>query len=131
MYVVSANYRDRRSNKKWLVRRKDEGTHRAMPYEGVVATGVQFTRSNAYEQGFGCSIVAQCKSAIGFEAGAALPTVEGGPRLREVRLRFGGFSFKDYSGNVVNGCETLILHADGSMTGFIAVEASRRTSATA
>ena len=61
-FVVSANYRDRQSQYKWLVRRFDEPIEKAVPCGSVSCSGVTFTNSNKAEEGFGCRTVAVCEN---------------------------------------------------------------------
>lgn len=61
-YVVSANYRDRSSVFRWLVRKADEPIEKAIACKRVKASGVQFRPSNKSEQGFGCARVAFAES---------------------------------------------------------------------
>ncbi len=107
--IVSANYLDRESSKKWLIRSEEQGIEGAQAFESVEATGVVFTASSADEEGFGCSMVAVCDTAVGSSQ----------PSKREPkygkRLRFDGFDFVDKKGDVVERCNCLVLNADGSM----------------
>lgn len=59
-FVVSANYRDRNSQYKWLVRRVKEPIEKAVACEIVHCSGVTFGDSNKDEYGFGCKVVAYC-----------------------------------------------------------------------
>lgn len=59
-YVVSANYRNRRSNYQWLIRREEDPIDLAVAVEFLEAIGVNFRDSNADEEGFGCRTVAFC-----------------------------------------------------------------------
>jgi len=61
-YIVSANYRDRTSKFRWLVRKDSDPVEAAIPCVRVIATGVVFRPSNRIEEGFGCKIVAHCDS---------------------------------------------------------------------
>lgn len=56
--VISANYRDRSSPFKWLVRDYDQHPDSAIECKRVFADEVRFETSNEIEQGFGCAIVA-------------------------------------------------------------------------
>lgn len=76
-YVVSANYRDRSSAYRWLVRKADEPIGKAVAYKTIKATGVTFGGSNGDEQGFGCRVVAFAESV---EAGGREP----GPKIEIV-----------------------------------------------
>jgi hypothetical protein len=57
-YVISANYRDKDSPFKWLVREEGVAPENAVPHKIVRAKGVIFCPSSTYETGFGCSVVA-------------------------------------------------------------------------
>lgn len=46
-YVISANYRDRTSPNKWLVRKQDEPVEKAKAYKKVLAQDVKFETSSA------------------------------------------------------------------------------------
>ncbi len=59
-FIVSANYRDRSSPLKWLVRREDQHMGDARPCNKVYAKGVKFVKSSEAEEGFGCKKVAVC-----------------------------------------------------------------------
>lgn len=70
-YIVSANYRDRSSPYRWLIRKSDEPAEEAKACQKVVATGIQFVETTyrtdlVAETGFGCGVVAECDSAQGF-----------------------------------------------------------------
>lgn len=93
-YVVSANYRDRASENKWLVRRADEHPDKAVPCKEVRLKDVRFRDSNEYEEGFGCKLVAFCEdvSVSGAAVDHDLPTGElAHPDGKQVTLKF-----KDY-----------------------------------
>lgn len=75
-FTVSANYRDRSSAYKWLVRRTEDPIEKAVACQEVRARGVVFGPSNASEEGFGCKQVAVCESVSvdGTEVPTDLPT---------------------------------------------------------
>jgi hypothetical protein len=111
MKIVSANYRDRRSKKPWLVRNASEHPRKAVAFKEVHIKGhTTFCTSERYEQGFGCSVVASCQEATG--TNDSFPT-----QLSEVktRIHFNVFRFVDEAGNDVPECKELLLRADGSM----------------
>lgn len=108
--IVSANYRNRQSEFRWLVRDAKQDPSEAVAYRTVTATGVAFCPSTAFETGFGCSTVAFCKSAIGSNDPS-----NHDPKVQKVRLRFNGAYFVDPQGHDVSVCESLHLGADGSM----------------
>jgi hypothetical protein len=105
MYIVSANYRNRYAKSRWLVRKVGQKPEEALEYKSVAAKGVTFRDSDAYEQGFGCSTVAYCESAVGDTKGFT----DG------QRLRFDRYMFIDPNGNYVEKVAELALHPDGSM----------------
>jgi len=102
-FIISANYRDRQSPNKWLVRRQDEPLSKAIEVASLKATGVRFTGSNLSESGFGCSIV-----GVADEVQYTLPQ----PKLTP--LRFSGSSFKTEDHERVDEVKSLILSDDGS-----------------
>ena len=103
-YIVSANYRDRQSPFKWLVRDAKDYPKKAVAYKSVRATGVTFGPSDKYESGFGCSTVATAE------------TVEtSGPEKKETRLTFEGRNFYTEGGKEVKAVDVLDLREDGKM----------------
>ena len=114
--VVTANYNDRQSKNKWLVRNQRQKPQNAVGYPTVKATNVIFKRSSAVEVGFGCTMIASCETT---------QTDTNNFRRRGkniVRLRFRGFWFEDLNGNRVEKLKTLYLNKDGSMYGKLLVE---------
>ena len=109
MFIVSANYRDRKSSKHWLVRDEKDQPKTATAFNSVVATNINFTTSDAYESGFGCAIVAKAETAVGSDA------VGDAKSENEVSLRFCGHWFETTSGDKVKSCAQLRLNSDGSM----------------
>lgn len=104
-YVVSANYLDRDSELKWLVRREDEPVEKAVPHKSVLCRGVKFQMSSAGERGFGCRVVAIANDVeLDVES---LPGVE--------RLQFAAFDFRDANGVIVESVEELSLMPDGAV----------------
>ena len=61
-FVVTANYRNRKSEYKWLVRRYDESIDKAVACKRVKCSNVVFQASNKDEEGWGCHVVAVCES---------------------------------------------------------------------
>ena len=118
MKIVSANYLDRNSPLRWLIRDENEHPRKAVAVKSVIATGVIFGNSSAYESGFGCATVAICKSAVA----ANLPTEHKGRRLR-----FSGYRFLDEEGKEVPACDTLFLAEDGRMYAIVATKKKRAT----
>ena len=109
MKIVSANYRNRNSAYRWLIRDENEPVENARAFKSVRATGVHFGASRA-EEGFGCSVVAFCEEAVGRE-----------PEAQEIPLRFDGHDFRTVHGNrYVEACDTLDLGSDGKMVATMA-----------
>lgn len=107
-FIVSANYRNRDSEYKWLVRHEDEKPEQAVAYKRVECGGVKFEDSNAYETGFGCRLVARCTSVVGHDPEPVTPTGE--------RIRFAHWHFVNAeTGDEVTGADSLILREDGAM----------------
>lgn len=104
-WIISANYRDRNSPYRWLVRARDERPEAAVAYKSVRAKGVEFARSSEFEAGFGCTIVAQADEFVAE-----------GPEPRGHRLRFDFDQFLNQAGNPVRSAGELHLDADGTMT---------------
>lgn len=107
-FIVSANYRDRKSPFRWLIRGENEPVLAARAFKSVRATGVVFGPSNEAEQGFGCTVVAICQTAEGKY-----------PEQQQVRLRFDFVSFVDPNDDVVEKCDVLELGKDGSMVATV------------
>lgn len=59
-YIVSANYRNRKSDYCWLVRKADQPMEEATACSSIRVIGAQFVPSSAAEEGFGCKTVALC-----------------------------------------------------------------------
>lgn len=105
MFIVSANYRDRSSPYRWLMRRKNESPSAAKAFKEIRATEVKFVESDALERGFGCMTVAQCETAEGI-----------GPEGKETFLEFRGYRFFEAeTGKEVQGVSSLELRPNGSM----------------
>lgn len=107
-FIVSANYRDRKSAYKWLIRRIDQPLSLAIAYKKVAAKGVRF-ESSGKEEGFGCSVVACCDAAIGEDREPV-----------EIMLRFNGSSFVNReTNNIVTSVAELILYETGDMRAMV------------
>ncbi len=105
--VVSANYRDRSSSLKWLVRSKDQAPEDAIAVNSVEATGVKFVRSSVYEEGFGCRIVAECDSVV-----ADVADLKPAHNL----LQFDDYYFVDITGDRIDSCDRLTLTESGGIS---------------
>lgn len=110
-YVISANYRNRDSANKWLVRRSDEVPEMAVERSTVHAKGVIFCPSTDYEAGFGCTVVAYAHEVM----------EEGSAPENAVSLRFtgprGDNDFVDESGKSYPELAELHLGANGEIKG--------------
>lgn len=98
-WVVSANYLDRSSPNRWLVRRVGEPVEKAVAVRSVKAKGVEFTGSSI-EEGFGCSIVAECDS------------ISTDPHI----LQFERHGFQDETGNRIWAVSSIDLSEAGTIT---------------
>lgn len=129
-FVVSANYRNRNSNFKWLVRRIDEPIQDAVACKDVQCVGATFTDSNEDEQGFGCSRVAICENVcIGYpETTTDLPSAA-------IANNHDYSTCNRYTFDGLNLCRTvpvqsverINLHYDGTMSGWGHIGRCRRT----
>lgn len=109
--VVTANYRDRKSNLKWLIREEDQHVDRAVPFTSVIAKGVKFEPSNQNEFGFGCTVVAICQTAEGH-----YKPLQDFDISKLTRLRFNWNSFENAeTGEDISEVAVLYLDADGHM----------------
>ena len=106
-FVVSANYRDRSSAQRWLVREVHETAAMARPQSALIATGVQFQESGVVEMGFGCSMVAYCTSVD--------LLTEANPHTDARPLQFDGIKFVNEQSEEVTECFRLILRSNGTM----------------
>lgn len=124
-YIISANYRDRSSVNKWLVREESQKPEQAIPVKSVVATGVVFQGSNHYESGFGCSTVARALDVDyhfdGYQDKWG-DTYNKSPKVKAKHqdLGFNGsyFYLKD-SEKMRNTLEELVLLSDGKMKALV------------
>lgn len=110
-FVISANYRDRSSPNKWLVRRSNEHPDLAVERSTVHAKGVIFCPSTDYETGFGCTVVAYADEVMD----------EGSAPENAVKLRFtgpgGNNDFVDGDGKSHEELAELHLGANGEIMG--------------
>lgn len=107
--IVSGNWRDgRRGDTPWLLRDADQHPDQGKAVSTVYATGVIFCPSSRHENGFGCTIVGLCKTAV--------DEIPDGVMKRAVPLTFSrhryGFLSED---RLVSVCAELILQADGKI----------------
>jgi len=117
-YIVSANYRDRTSKFRWLVRKDSDPVEAAIPCVRVVASGVVFRPSNRIEEGFGCKMVAHCDSVSTVpETAPHLGNTEAVWSYTATRLSFNEDTFT--VPHKVTRVEAVELCRDGSM--FVSV----------
>jgi hypothetical protein len=112
MFVISANYFDRDSAFRWLVRRAGDSTGKTVAVRSVAAKGVRFAGSDIDERGFGCMVVAMAEECefLGIE------DVADGRRIVFATDRFVDHD----SGVSVAKCERLRLNSDGKI--FVCLE---------
>lgn len=108
-YVISANYRDRNSPNKWLVRLATEHPDNAVERATVHAKGVIFCPSSDFETGFGCTVVAYADEIV----------EEGSAPENSIKLRFEKPDFVDDNNKVYEELAEMHLAADGSIMGLI------------
>ena len=127
--VVTANFNNRKSDRPWLIRAKEDKPQNAQAFKAVVATNVEFkpSASDSYERGFGCKVVANCATAEGL---AVDPTFE---KEKAVRLQFCNYWFENAAtGETVETVDTLYLTSDGQMYGVLpTVAADKKVEETA
>lgn len=119
MKVVTANYRDRKSKLKWLVRDEDQPIHLAVPFNAIMATGVEFKPSNEDEEGFGCTMIALCKTVEGYYE----PLKNFEPKqLARLQFNWNSFVMLGEFPKEISEVEVLYLNADGHMYADVAGE---------
>jgi hypothetical protein len=122
-YIISANYRNRNSEYKWLVRREDEDIEKAIELKTVTATGVVFQSSNQRENGYGCGRVARATDVdYWYEGnGGVYEEEERSPEITDehVNLHFNGYDFVTEAKQFRNVLEELVLLPDGKMKALI------------
>ncbi len=128
--IVSANYRNRASEFRWLLRDENQHPSKAVEYKQIDAIGVAFCPSTDFEDGFGCSTVAYCLEATGTNQ-VSPPAPDDSVRLSFAR--FGGFFYEtpkdgqqvdefDDDLEAVPAVKTLRLNSDGSMYAVLPAE---------
>lgn len=110
MFVVSANYRNRKSPYKWLVRKATDPIEKAYACKSVVASGVEFRPSSQSEEGFGCRRVAHAESV----------EVSG---VESVEIKFDGRQtfYNESTGKAVTKLARMELGEDGSILGVLSL----------
>lgn len=113
--VISANYRDRTSPYKWLVRDEDQEPEQATACKQVLVAGqVRFERSGK-EMGFGCSVVATTSADVLM---VEPEPPEGAEKFQE--LKFDSYhDFEDLEGRVVKRVDELNLLQDGKIMAIL------------
>lgn len=113
-FVVSANYRNRDSENRWLFRKEDEELELATEVKWLTMSNVTF-RVSQEEAGFGCARVAKTEAV---SVGPRSNLIQGGYR----RISFNGydFTFKNSVGTtlIVDSVQTMYLGKDGRMWGL-------------
>ncbi len=110
--IISANYRDRRSSVKWLVRDESQDPTKAEQCKAIIAKNVKFESSNSYENGFGCSMIANAQSAETSEDGLIIPE-------NSIILTFDGMNFVDADEKAIRQVKELYLFEDGRMLAVV------------
>lgn len=118
LFVLSANYKNRASDIKWLARPEDQhpSTEGALiPTKAMIGENVLFTTSSQYESGFGCGLVAKAESYSAFPkidvpVGAEKLFFNGSWFVRDAD-RFKGGSYSDR----VRGADRVYFAADGGV----------------
>ena len=113
--VVSANYKNRKSPYKWLMRDQDQGISQAQEFKAIKATNVIFKPSNKSEEGFGCTAVAFCATAEGFDIAPEFNKEEFKElQFKEIGVFSWGF-FEKGTQTKIEKIELLYLTENGSM----------------
>jgi hypothetical protein len=112
--TISANYLNRRSPKKWLVRQSDELPIEATIARCVVATNVKFELATKVEAELGCSHTAVTDEPVTVHVGGAIDT----SGMRRLRYECGNFIPAEsvrpcHDG--IHSVEKLVLCEDGSI----------------
>ncbi len=114
--IVSANYRKSDSPFPWLLRDVNQSPKEAKPFKVIKATNVEFRDSEEDEKGFGCTIVACCEKADGYNIPETLDTNS------FIELKFDGRrSFHDPNGTQVTQLKTMYLDKNRKIWGEILV----------
>lgn len=118
MFIVSANYRNRKSKNRWLMRSAEQKPKEAKALTSVAATEIRFKKSKAEELGFGCYMIAEAQTVEVSKA------VDNDIRVGEVKLLFCLVSqrawFQTVDGVKVDSCVSLRLTPNGSMYAVLA-----------
>lgn len=116
-FVISANYKDRQSDYKWLVRPADLPPEDAVPAKWLNASGCAVAASSVYEAGFGCGVVVHAEEVYTEEPLLGKSPVPHPATM--TRLKFDGTSrfyrSDDTDFRPVSKMDLLCLRADGSI----------------
>ncbi len=110
--IITANYRNRNSAYKWLIHDEGQSPEEARACKRVTAKNVKFQRSDDYEAGFVCNVVAVADEAEGHD-------FEVTHNEQGSALRFNGAYFEDHKGNAIHALEDLTLNDDGTIYGHV------------
>jgi len=106
-FIISANYNDRSSPQKWLVRDENGGREDTVPSKQLVGYEVTFERSSKWEEALGCTRVARAQSW-----GVSGTADRGWAR----EMYFSCSNFYDSKTHLpVARCSVLLLEPDGKM----------------
>lgn len=114
MFVVSPNYRDRKSELRWLYRKDTERPDRAHAVPAIQATRVHFTYSHEFEVGFSCDMVAVCEKVDTSRPADELELVQIFFHKNEDPTMLMGFYIAGTK-NRIHGCKHLVLKTNGTM----------------
>ena len=118
-YIVSANYQDRESAYRWLIRKEGQPINQARACMSVSMQDVKFVDSSIEEAGFGCQMVASC----GYAIGEAFEDEE-----LEGNVRFVGAGFINVRKNkYIDELVSLELKANGTMQGVFVKEPTQES----
>lgn len=108
-YVISANYRDRTSPFKWLIREGGKPLDTARACKRVEATDARYTNSVDGEVHWGCRRVLVAETAQGIDYEDEQP-------LRPLKFTMNGFIDQETGQPVHGRLKTLKLEADGAIS---------------
>lgn len=119
-FVISANYLDRQSPFRWLVRRADEPLESARACRQVKCGSVRFKKSGTApegkgEAGFGCAVIAVAEHAEGLDFQDEVKEQPEQPKDNRKKLEFSYDSFYDQDSNKVTEAKTLELGPHGEI----------------
>ncbi len=109
-FVVTGNYFDRNSPKKWLIREDGQEPQQATAFKFIKADNIVFSHAGAVEQSLGCCIAANCESATGFNKPGAGDEMQ--PNL--VRVHFADILLSVFMSGPIK-VETMYLDDQGGI----------------